>query len=174
MTTPTTTDPWDDLLKQPEYAALVLRVRNFLRDYWQINRLIKGDEHKDRDILFAVSYAVDDINSTPPPIVKTVPEMIHIGWAGLIILGASIYLMRSVGMHYIRNNLPFNDGNLQTAGLSAKWPEIVSWLDRIDAAYENKKKLCKVSANLAGMMSMSPVGVSSEFAIVHGLERFYW
>jgi hypothetical protein len=171
---PTTPEPYVELLKVPVYAAMVARVRNFIRDYEPINRLLHKQENSDRDMLFAISWAIDDINGTPPPIMKDLAQMVQSRWAPLVTLGAAIYLMRSVGMHYIRNDLPFNDGGVMTNGLSAKWPAIQSWLREIEAEYQNQKNRAKVAANLQEMMGHSPSGVPSEFAIVHGLERFYW
>lgn len=169
-------DSTESYLAKPEnrsYAVMVERVRSFLRDYEAINRLIKGEESKDRDILFAVTYAIDDINSTPPPLVKSLDQMVASGWGPLIVLGTVITILRSVSLHYIRNNQQFNDGGLVTGGLSDKAPAIQAWINQNEGRYENLKQRVKISANQAEMMGSRPVGLPSEYSLVHGLGRFW-
>ncbi|NMC34689.1 MAG: hypothetical protein GYA36_19880 [Veillonellaceae bacterium] len=171
MTTPSPPDPILDLLQQPEYQGICLRIRQFMRDYAELNRLCDGYESSDRDILLAVVLTIDDINMTPPMITRTIKQMLDGGWAPLIVVGAVLWLLRSLYLHYTRNDIPFNDGGLMTNGLSAKAPAIQAWIDRVAPLYENQKKNAKIAANLAGMMAITPSGVPSEFSLVHGLGR---
>lgn len=167
----------EKLLESPEnksYAIMVERVRAFLRDYKELNRLIEGVESKERDILFAISLTMDDINSTPPPLVKSLDQMIAAGWAPLIVIGSVLTILRSVALVHIRNNLSFNDGGLMTGGLSDRANAIEQWIGQNEGRYENLKQRVKVSANLSEMMGVRPSGLASEYALVHGLGRFWW
>jgi hypothetical protein len=170
-------DPVDALLAAPEnksYAAMVERVRAFLRDYAELNRLIEGVESKERDLLFAISFTIDDINSTPPPLVKSLDQMLFGGWGPLIVIGSVLTILRSVALVHIRNNLKFNDGGVMTGGLSDRAAEIQGWIAQNEGRYENLKQRVKISANLTEMMGTRPSGLPSEYALVHGLGRFWW
>ena len=169
--TPVLPDPINEMLQKPVYRALVHRIRQFNRDYAELNRIVEGQESSDRDILLAVALAVDDINMTPPMIRFSPEEMIQNGWAPLLVIGATLNLLRSLILHYQRNDLPFNDGGLMTNGLSAKAPALTAFIDRTAPLFENSKKQIKVAMNLASMMNITPSGVLSEFSLVHGLGR---
>lgn len=161
-------DPLNDLLADGRYSALIHRVRHFLRDYEEINRLNEGEESVDRDIAAAIMFTIDDINMTPPPVTKNLQQMVDSGWAGLIVAGAVIWLYKSLLAHYDRNNLKFNDGGLMTTGLSDRGGAIRARLAMDIPTYENYKTRIKVAANLQEFMSGSPLGLISEFTIIHG------
>lgn len=165
-----TPDPVEALLAKPEYAMLAERVRAFMRDYGPVNRMTDGNESSPRDVAYAITAAIDDINGTPPPLEFTVEQMIRNKWAGLIVLGAVLHLLRSVTLVHIRNHLPFNDGGLMTGGLSDRAPAIQGWISQNEGRYENYKNRAKQSANLAGMLGRAPSGVPSEYALIHTLE----
>lgn len=119
---PTPPDPIDSIVEDPKYSPMIQRIRHFMRDYEELNRLIAGVESKDRDIAAALLFTIDDINMTPPPLQFSLPQMLQYNWSGLIVLGATIHVLRSLTLHYIRNNLSFNDGGMMTAGLSDRAP----------------------------------------------------
>lgn len=169
--TPVPADPVLEMLQIAEYRALAHRVRQFGRDYAELNRLNEGQESSDRDILLALALTIDDINMTPPMIKSTLQEMVYNGWAPLLVIGAWLNLLRSLYLHYTRNDIPFNDGGLMTNGLSAKAPALQAFIDRLAPLYENTKKQVKVALNLASMMNITPSGVPSEFSLIHGLGR---
>lgn len=170
---PTPPDPIDTLIEDPKFAPLIQRVRHFMRDYEELNRLVKGVESSPRDVAAAIMFTVDDINMTPPPITRSLVQMVQVNWTGLIILGATIHLLRSLSLHYMRNDLKFNDGGLMTGGLSDRAPAYQQWISQMEPKYENYKTRTKVSANIADMMGVSPSGVPSEFSLVHGYRSFY-
>lgn len=173
MPDPTPPDPIDDLVKDERYHWLIQRVRHFMRDYEELNRIIAGQESSDRDIAMSIMFTVDDLNMTPPPLNKTLDQMIQAKWTGLIVYGAVIRLLESLILHYDRNFLPFNDGGLMTSGLSDKSARLQAWVNQQKAWYENYKTRVKVSANINEMMGISPSGVPSEFSLVHGYRSFY-
>ena len=136
-------------------------VRAFMRDYPELNRLIKGEEHSDRLIAWAVIDALEDFNTTPPLTkygLATVPSK-H-----LLLRGTVISLLESVGLLMTRNHLTFSDGGIQV-GVSDKTPLIQSWIQLFTNKYEQKKKELKVALNIEGGWDG---GVHSEYLWTSG------
>lgn len=170
-------ESFEEFLRLPanrSYAVLVERVRAFMRDHVELNRLVEDFESSDRDLFLGITMAIDDINSTPPMLTKSLDQMMASGWGSLLVIGSVLNVLRSVTLVYIRNNLSFNDGGLMTGGLSAKAPEIQDWIARNEGRYENLKQKVKVAANLSEMMGGGPLGLPSEYTLVHGLARYWW
>ena len=122
-------------------------VRAFMRDYPELNRLIKGEEHSDRLIAWAVIDALDDFNTTPP---MTAYQLHNFPSKHLLLRGTVISLLESVGLLMTRNHLTFSDGGIQTGGLSDKTPLIQSWIQLFTNKYEQKKDRLKVALNIEG------------------------
>jgi hypothetical protein len=172
MTAP---DPIEAELEKPEnrsYRQMVERVRLYMRDYGPLNRLVKNQESSTRDIVNALEMTIDDINSTPPPRVKTLDQMLAVGWGPLVVLGTTLSLLRTVALVHIRNHLPFNDGGMATGGLHDRYGPMLQWVSLNEGRYENLKKQVKVSDNLSAMMGSSPSGVPSEYSLLGGSSRF--
>lgn len=139
----------------------VQAVRNFLRDFPELNRLIKGEEHSNRMIAWAVVDALDDFNSSPPFTgynLNTFPSKY------LLLRGTTISLLESVGLLMTRNHLTFSDGGIQV-GVSDKTPLIQSWIQLFTNKYEQKKSAMKIALNIENGWGG---GLSSEYAWVSG------
>ncbi len=136
-------------------------VRMFMRDYPELNRLIQGHEHSDRLIAWAIVDAVDDFNTTPP---ITNYGLINFPSRHLLLRGATISLLESLGLLQTRNHLSFSDGGIQV-GVSDKTPMIQSWLQMHSNKYEQKKKELKISLNIEGGWGG---GVHSEYNWANG------
>ena len=119
---------------------LINTVRLYLRDYPELNRLIRGVEHSDRMIAWAIADAIDDWNSTPPLIPPA--QLTNFPSKSLLLRGAVISLLESIGLLMTRNHLTFSDGGIQV-GVSDKTPLIQSWLQLIGNRYEEKKQRLK-------------------------------
>lgn len=119
-------------------------VRAFMRDYPELNRLIKGEEHSDRLIAWAIIDAIDDFNTTPP---MTGYGLINFPSKHLLLRGTVISLLESVGLLMTRNHLTFSDGGIQV-GVSDKTPLIQSWIQLYTNKYERKKKELKIAINI--------------------------
>lgn len=141
---------------------LINTVRLYLRDYPELNRLIRGQEHSDRMIAWAIFDAIDDWNSTPPLIPPI--QLSNIPSKSLLLRGAVISLLESVGLLMTRNHLTFSDGGIQV-GVSDKTPLIQSWIQLIGNRYEEKKQRLKVAMNIE--MGWGH-GVSSEYLWTNG------
>lgn len=141
-------------------------VRQFMRDYANLNRLIAGEEHSDRMIAWAVVDALDDFNATPP---LTSYNLTNFPSTSLLLRGTVINLLQSVGLLMTRNHLPFSDGGLQV-GFSDKTPLIQSWIQMFSNMYEEKKKQLKIALNIEGGWGG---GVHSEYSWVNGFYGGY-
>ena len=119
-------------------------VRAYMRDYPELNRLIKGEEHSDRLVAWAVIDAIDDYNTTPP---MTRYGLMNFPSRHLLLRGTVISLLESVGLLMTRNHLTFSDGGIQV-GVSDKTPLIQSWIQMFTNKYEQKKKELKIAINI--------------------------
>ena len=127
-------------------GEFVLQVRQYLRDFPELNRLIDGEESSDRMIAWAVIDALDDINNTPPLIgmftVETFP------YRSLLLRGTVIAVLESVGLLQTRNQLNYNDGGIQVSA-SDKAPMIMQWINMLRGSYEQKKQQYKIAVNIS-------------------------
>jgi len=144
------------------YEQMAQVVRTFLRDFPELNRLIRGVENSNRLIFWSIDDALEDWNTTPPLIgpvsIETFPSR------RLLVRGATINLLESVGLLQTRNHISFSDGGLQV-GISDKTPLIQSWLQYFKNDYEQKKLRLKVSINIENAWGG---GVNSEYLWING------
>lgn len=143
-----------------ELNAVVQAIRSYLRDYPELNRLIKGVEHSNRQIIHAIADTLDDFNTTPPFTkvgIKNFPSM------SLFMRGCVCFLLESVGLLMTRNHLNFSDGGLQV-GINDKTPYIQSWLSLMRNTYEDKKVKIKIAMNIEGAWGG---GLQSEYSYVN-------
>lgn len=119
-------------------------VRAFMRDQPELNRLIKGEEHSDRLIAWAIIDAIDDFNTTPP---MTSYGLINFPSKHILLRGVVVSLLESVGLLMTRNHLNVSDGGIQV-GISDKTPLIQSWIQLFSNKYERKKKELKIAINI--------------------------
>lgn len=142
--------------------GFVSTVRAFMRDYPELNRLIKGEEHSDRLIAWAVLDALNDFNTTPPLI--TGFGLQNFPSPHILLRGTVISLLESLGMLMTRNHLTFSDGGIQV-GISDKTPLIMNWIQLFTNKYEEKKKQLKIALNIEGGWGG---GVHSEYLWMNG------
>jgi len=151
-------------LTQDEKAALsglVVDLRAFLRDYGALNRIVEGKESSDRDLGRAILLALDDYNTTPPLIDNS--TVITFPSKSLLIGGATIFVLSSVGLLQTRNKFTFNDGNI-TIAADAKAPELQSWISIFQNQYERLKLRLKTAKNIEAALA-SGTSNPSEYAL---------
>lgn len=139
-----------------ELNQMVNQIRLFIRDHVEVNRLIKGVESSNRQIVWAISDTLDDFNTTPP---FTQFGIGNFPSKHVLIRGVVATLLESVGMLQTRNHLSFSDGGLQV-GVSDKTPFIQSWIQLLRGQYEEKKNRLKVAYNIESGWGR---GVHSEY-----------
>ena len=135
----------------------------FLRDFPELNRLTDGFESSPRMVAWALVDALNDFNTTPPLIpgygFNNFPA------DSVLIRGAAITLLQSVAILKMRNQVSYSDGGI-TVG---KWDNagmMMSFVQFLQATYEEKKKQLKVALNLKRALGRSG-GVASELRHVN-------
>jgi hypothetical protein len=79
------------------FNHFVARVRLFMRDYAELNRLVAGEESNDRLIAFAVHDALSDFNATPPFLgAYGFTEFVQRGWMHPLMMKTVVCLLESV------------------------------------------------------------------------------
>lgn len=139
-----------------ELFQFVSQVRLFIRDAPELNRLIKGVESSNRQIIWAIADTLDEFNTTPP---FTTFGIRNFPSKHLLMRGVVATLLESVGLLQTRNQLSFSDGGLQV-GVSDKTPFLQAWVQLFRAQYNEKKISLKVAYNIEGGWGD---GVNSEY-----------
>ena len=142
-------------------SQFVGTVRAFMRDYPELNRLIQGEEHSDRLIMWAVVDALDEFNTSPP---LTCYGLADFPSKHLLLRATVISLLESIGLLMTRNHLTFSDGGIRV-GVSDKTPLIQSWIQLFTNKYEEKKRRLKIAINIENGWGG---GVFSEYAWTNG------
>jgi hypothetical protein len=141
----------------------VSHLRQYLRDFPELNRLIDGHETSDRMLAWSVIDALDDFNNTPPFIgtfsVGSFP------YKSLLLRGAVITVLESVGLLQMRNQLQYSDGGI-TVSASDKAPMIMQWLQMLKSSYEQKKAQYKMSQNIESAFRGD--GIMSDYYFLGG------
>jgi hypothetical protein len=152
-------------LAQPEtdlFKAFIQSVRLWLRDFAELNLLIRGQESSDRMIAFAIHDFLSDFNGTPPFTSFALEDMVARNLQSLALRGTSISLLQSVMFIHMRNHLPFSDGGLSVQ-INDKAPLIQSILQLLQSQYEQNKRMVKTANNIQGILDSGPSGVHSDY-----------
>ncbi len=148
-----------------QFNAFIHMMRLWMRDYPQLNRLIRGVEHSNRLIAWAVLDFLSDFSQSPPPLGQyTIEHLLDLGYSNLARRGTAIALIESVGLLQTRNQLNFSDGGINV-GVSDKTPQLQSWLSMFQSKYEQDKMKIKISLNIEGITGEQ--GVHSEYAWIN-------
>jgi hypothetical protein len=124
--------------------AFAGKVRLYLRDFIENNRLIKDEETSDIMLDMHRELAIEDFNTTPHTTnfsLSNFPSMY------LLLIGTVIQVLRSSGISQSRNRLNYNDGGISVA-VSDKAGEYQSWIASMLNEYERKKRELKISINI--------------------------
>ena len=147
------------------FNAFIHTVRLYLRDYPQLNRLVKGEESSDRMIAWAIMDFLSDFAGTPPPIgYYPLEDLLAQHQQALALRGTVIALLESVSILQARNHLNFSDGGL-SVGVSDKAPLLLQIRSQLIQKYEQQKVQVKVALNIANAWG---VGEHSEYYSING------
>jgi len=136
---------------------LVEVVRAYLRDFPELNRLIKDEESSKRSIAMAILDAIEDFNLDSPLGAFTPDTFPAIS---LLKIGAAKYLLESVTFLQARNHLTYSDGQGVQVNESDKAPIYLNLINRLTAEWERRKM--KLIARLNVRQAMGG-GVTSDF-----------
>lgn len=154
-----------------EFQAHVQSVRLFMRDFAELNLLIRGEESSDRMIAWATMDFLSDFNGTPPFTGLTIEDLATRHLQNLAVRGTCISLMQSVMILHARNHLPFTDGGL-TIQINDKAPMLQAMIGMLQSAYEQNKRLVKTAINVEDMLDFAPSGLHSDYYTLHTLGLF--
>lgn len=136
------------------------KLRKFLRDIDELNKLLEGKESSDSQLRMAVEDALDDWNHTPP-LIATVTLEQHPS-PRLLMRAAAIEVLTSAGIFYSRNRLSYSDGGI-TVSVYDKAQDYQAWIGQFINDYERKKLEIKKAINIEGGWG----AVSSEYAAIN-------
>lgn len=156
----------------PAFEAFVQMVRLYLRDFEELNRLIRGEESSDRQIAWAVLDAVSDFNGTPPFMQMSIDELLQKNQHALLLRMTTIALLESVALLQVRNHINYSNGGINV-GVNDKAPLLLNFLQYYKASTEQMKQRVKVSINIEGILGPSNSGVHSEYWAVNATYAAY-
>lgn len=136
------------------------RLRKFLRDIDELNKLLEGKESSDGQMRMAIEDSLDDWNHTPPLLAQVTLD-VHPS-PRLLIRGAAIEVLVSAGIFYSRNKLNYSDGGI-TVAVYDKAQDYQSWVNHFVNDYERKKVETKKAINV----SQGWGGVPSEYSEIN-------
>jgi hypothetical protein len=120
-------------------------LRRFRQDTPELNRLIRKMELDELDYEIAIELAIDDWNATTPHVgrldIGTFPSLY------LLILGASVQLLRMAGIYQSRNELNYSalGSSFTRANKTAYY---IQWLQQFAQEWETKKVNFKIAQNV--------------------------
>jgi hypothetical protein len=150
----------------------VQMVRLYLRDFSELNRLIKGEETNDRMILWAVKDAVSDFNGTPQFTNFTLDSLLDMNLQHLMLRLTVISIIESVGLLQTRNHINYSTGGINV-GVNDKTGMLMNWLQYFKSTTEQKKQQVKVAINVESILGAGERGVHSEYWAVNSTYLSY-
>jgi hypothetical protein len=150
------------------YYGMIQMLRSYVRDLAPLNRLLDGEESKDRHMALAVYRALEDFNGTPPPLTLNLQGIIDNHLVDLLLRGAACKLMESVVLVYGRNEVQFTDAGVNVK-ISDKFPIFMNWYSVMKQQWDKEKNQIKLSLNINGIVTSEAGGLFSEYWLVNSL-----
>lgn len=141
--------------------AFVQMVRLYMRDFPELNRLLRGEESSDRQIAWAVLDALADFNGTPPISSNNLENLLGRNQHALMLRLTVCSLIESVGLLQTRNHINYSNGGINV-GVNDKTPMLMNWLRYYRATTEQMKMRVKVAFNIESILGPGNIGVHSE------------
>jgi len=145
----------------PEFRSFVQMVRLYMRDFAELNRIVRGEETSDRQIAWAVLDAVSDFNGTPHFTSLRLEDLLMRNQQALMLRMTTISIIESVGLLQTRNHINYSDGGINV-GVNDKTPMLMNWLQYYKSFTDQMKQRVKVALNIEGILGPSNSGVHSE------------
>lgn len=153
------------------FQSHIQSVRLFMRDFSELNLLIRGEESSDRMIAWATVDFLSDFNGTTPFSNLSLDDLFANNLQSMAVRGTVVSLLQSLMIFYNRNHLPYSDGGL-SVNINDKAPMIQAILQLFQAAYEQYKRNVKTALNIQSIMGEEPTGVASDYAALSVLGFF--
>ena len=142
----------------------IYNVRGHMRDYPELNRLIRGVESTDRQIAWAVVDAVSEFNGTPHFTDFSLDRLLEKNQYSLMLRLTIISLIESVALLQTRNHLNYSDGGI-SVGVNDKTPMLMNWLQLYKGETQQKLQRSKVAMNIESVLGEP--GVASEYFAIN-------
>ena len=150
-------------LNHPYLEVLVEKIRMYMRDFPELNRLTDGMDHSPRHIAWAVLDTLSDWASTPPFIGQSLDMIQEANWEHVFIRGAAVSLLESLMFLHMRNYLAYSDGGMN---VKTENPQMLqAAINLLRSTYEQKKLRVLIAKNI--QMAMGGGGIHSEYAYVN-------
>ena len=147
----------------PTLQRFVGLVREYHRDYPELNRLVKDVETSDRQLAWSVLDAVSRFNMTPPPLGQhSLEQLLGLGHQYLLLRLTTICVLESVILLQMRNHINYSDGG-QSVGINDKTPLLRSMLDYFVRSTDQLLGQVKISMNINQILGPQYSGVHSEY-----------
>jgi hypothetical protein len=88
---------------------LITKIRDFLRDYPELNELLEARENSDELLKMSVEFILNDFNQQPPITnfgIDNFPSIPH------LVMGAAAHALQSAMIWYSRNRINISDGGI--------------------------------------------------------------
>ncbi len=156
----------------PAMRAFVQQVRLAIRDFEELNRLVRGEESSDRMIGWATLDAISRFNGTPHFTNFRLEDLIQQNQMHLLTRMTIESLLESVGLLQTRNHINYSNGGINV-GVNDKTPLIMNWLQYFKATTEQRLQHVKVAINIGYILGPSNRGVASEYWAVNATYLAY-
>lgn len=154
------------------FNHFIQTVRLFMRDHPQLNRLVKGQEHSDRMIAWAILDFLSDFAGSPPDLgYMSLEQMFEMHYQSFALRGTAVALLQSLSMLQTRNHLNFSDGGISVS-VSDKAPMLMQWVNQFQQKYEQEKMQKKVALNISQLLGQGG-GSHSEYFYTNGWWGIY-
>jgi hypothetical protein len=156
----------------PVFRAFVQDIRLYMRDFPELNRIVRGEESSDRQIAWSILDAIADFNGTPHFTIMGLEELLARNQHALLRRMTVISLIESISLLQIRNHINYSTGGINV-GVNDKAPLLLSWLQYYKSYTDQLKQRVKVSLNIEGILGPSNSGVHSELWAVNATYAAY-
>jgi len=157
----------------PVMRSFVAEVRLYMRDFPELNRIVRGEETNDRQIAWSVLDAMSDFNGTPHLTNYTLDDLLQVANCQALLRRMTVIsILESVALLQIRNHINYSTGGINV-GVNDKAPLLMQWLQYYKSTTEQMKQRVKVALNIQGILGPSHSGVHSEIWSVNGTYAAY-
>jgi len=126
--------------------ALTLgQVTRFLRDFPSYNVLLADVQFSEDDVTDAMHFAVSQYNAMTPVTTFTEDNFPN---DYVLLIGTCAHLMRSEAFLQVRNQLTYNDGDVQPIGVDDKMAAYLRMKDDLDGEWKSVARQMKTQANM--------------------------
>lgn len=122
-------------------------VAQYLRDYPQNNKLLDAVQFDEDEIDTAIRMAISQYNAIPP---MTNVDLVSFPNDYILLQGAAAHLMGSEVFLQIRNQVEYQDGDVQAPGIDNKWAAYKQLSDALKADWTTAAQRLKQQQNMEG------------------------